>query len=315
MVPKKSGSITVTYEGGEVTTHYSSFDSPLDVAMNMKININNHPTIQVHTNDSPFGTTVILTEKRAGCLHNGKRVWVESSPGTHIIVNGYEFVMSGGTDDGIGCDPPPIPDPPSTPALKSPPNGAIVILGHQNNIKFEWHPATGATSYRLQVADNPSFNPIGVDLSLSSTSATIINLPAHTNLYWRVRAFNSGGSSSWSNTWSCYAFPWLDAYSLIFPHGQWGTVDMMSISEAGAPIDYMRVRGLSFKEQDNFWNLLRATDREANNTYLFGVGYAAYKWPNDPATRWLQEGHHWFRHNVNGQLIEIGALSQEIITH
>jgi len=59
---------------------------------------------------------------------------------------------------------------------------------------------SGATSYRIQVADNSGFSSPEIDQIISSTSYTpdsalLLNGAIY---YWRVRASNSG---SWSAVW------------------------------------------------------------------------------------------------------------------
>ncbi len=284
--PPASGSITVHYEGEQVTTQYSSNNDPTGVAMTIRNNINNHPNIQLVAG-GPVGPTVVLTEKRAGCDYNGNVVYVTSTQGTHICVNGYEFYMSGGTDDGEGCDP---LDPPDTPVLKSPSNGS---RGHPvNNLTLEWHQAQGAASYRLQVADNPSFSPIAGDWSgLYSTSAVLNNMPKNTTIYWRVRASNSGGDSDWSNTWSFKTKVPISAISYIdTPPGDFGYVHMYSISWALEPIDYIDVNATSFRD----WILIGQAFDGGENRMNAVAGIMEYKWYGEPPSNWSQHGDHWF---------------------
>jgi hypothetical protein len=65
---------------------------------------------------------------------------------------------------------------------------------------FQWDPVTGARTYRLQVAQDPSFaNPIE-DVTTDSTSySSNTTYPADSVLYWRVRANDENGVGL---TWS-----------------------------------------------------------------------------------------------------------------
>ena len=66
---------------------------------------------------------------------------------------------------------------------------------------FQWSPATGARTYRLQVAQDSSFaNPIE-DVTTDSTSySSNTTYPADSVLYWRVRANDENGVGlTWSN--------------------------------------------------------------------------------------------------------------------
>jgi hypothetical protein len=67
---------------------------------------------------------------------------------------------------------------------------------------FQWAPVTGARTYRLQVAQDPSFaNPIE-DVTTDSTSySSNTTYPADSVLYWRVRANDENGIGlTWSNS-------------------------------------------------------------------------------------------------------------------
>jgi len=86
---------------------------------------------------------------------------------------------------------------PASPSLSSPSNGTSVS---GNPPTFRWGSMSGATSYRIQVADNSGFSSPEIDQIISSTSYTpgsalLLNGATY---YWRVRASNSG---SWSAVW------------------------------------------------------------------------------------------------------------------
>jgi len=89
---------------------------------------------------------------------------------------------------------------PPTPTLALPMNSA---LDQSTTIKLSWHPATGASSYRLQVSVSSSFATTAFDDStVTDTSHTVPSLLNDTLYYWRVNAKNIGGTSGWSNIWS-----------------------------------------------------------------------------------------------------------------
>ena len=71
--PPASGSITVHYDGEQVTTQYTSGQPAAAVAYAIYSNINNHSQIQL-TASVPETGKVLLTEKRGGCDYNGNQV-------------------------------------------------------------------------------------------------------------------------------------------------------------------------------------------------------------------------------------------------
>lgn len=106
--------------------------------------------------------------------------------------------------------------------LSGPPN---FFTGTNNNLTFEWWPAIGAINYILEISDNPNFsNLIFSGFASNDLSIDVLNLP-YTNLFWRVKAFNSCGEFSLSETRSFTLFEmsslgnlvlWLDASDTQF---------------------------------------------------------------------------------------------------
>lgn len=89
---------------------------------------------------------------------------------------------------------------PEAPTLASPSNGAT---GVSTNSTLSWNSSSRAASYRLQVSTNSGFSPLVVDQSgITSTSYGVSGLTNNIIYYWRVSATNSGGTSSYSSTWS-----------------------------------------------------------------------------------------------------------------
>jgi hypothetical protein len=90
--------------------------------------------------------------------------------------------------------------PPQVPVLQSPANGAT---GVSIPVTLSWQAATGAASYRIQVAKDNIFSQLSFDQSnISTNSVSVSGLAVNTQYFWRVKAFNEMGESNWSDVWS-----------------------------------------------------------------------------------------------------------------
>lgn len=66
---------------------------------------------------------------------------------------------------------------------------------------LDWNAVDGATSYDVQLANNPNFtNPIIDESGIAATDQNYSNLPADTQHWWRVRASNADGTGDWTTT-------------------------------------------------------------------------------------------------------------------
>lgn len=121
--------------------------------------------------------------------------WRAAAVGTNTLWSGYFSFTTGLTA--------PLP-----PILTLPGNGATNV---SLTPTFEWQPSAGATTYQIQVAINPNFNPTSIDVpGLTSTQYVVTpqqQLAPGTGYYWRVRAWNQGGFSDWSTIWSFSTVP------------------------------------------------------------------------------------------------------------
>ena len=117
-------------------------------------------------------------------------------------VNGSDTAWSGyfTFETNVSAPPPPV--------LTQPPDNETNV---STTPTFVWQPSSGATSYQLQVAINPNFNPPSIDVpGLTSTQYVVTQsqeLAHGTGYYWRVRASNSGGTSNWSTVFSFSTTP------------------------------------------------------------------------------------------------------------
>jgi hypothetical protein len=90
-----------------------------------------------------------------------------------------------------------IAAPPFTPVLSSPENAAILGSGH---VRFAWTGPSGAVSYRIQVSDNPSFDPVAIDTASAIASYKTGTALASGTYFWRVKARDDlNNSGEWSS--------------------------------------------------------------------------------------------------------------------
>ncbi|HKJ67022.1 MAG TPA: fibronectin type III domain-containing protein, partial [bacterium] len=89
-----------------------------------------------------------------------------------------------------------IVEPPAVAQLLFPPPAATEVA---TTVDLTWKPSERAESYDLQVATDSLFSRLIADTTdLDSTFYKLDNLSHSTTYYWRVRAANPGGASSWS---------------------------------------------------------------------------------------------------------------------
>lgn len=88
-----------------------------------------------------------------------------------------------------------IPEIPDTPDLISPADSSASL---STPVTFVWNTAGGAGSYHFQYSKSSDFT-FNADSVLTDTSLTISEFESARTYYWRVRASNAGGNSSWSS--------------------------------------------------------------------------------------------------------------------
>ena len=85
---------------------------------------------------------------------------------------------------------------PFTPVLSAPENAAMLGSGH---VRFAWTGASGASSYRIQVSNNPGFAPAAVDTTTATASYETGADLASGSYFWRIKATDAfNNSSEWS---------------------------------------------------------------------------------------------------------------------
>ena len=89
---------------------------------------------------------------------------------------------------------------PVAPVLISPPNNAT---GQPLTLNLVWHASAYATTYHVQLSTNSGFTSFVInDSTITDTLRAVSGLSQTNTYYWRVRAKNTGGTSSFSSTWS-----------------------------------------------------------------------------------------------------------------
>jgi regulation of enolase protein 1 (concanavalin A-like superfamily) len=93
--------------------------------------------------------------------------------------------------------------PPAQPTLLSPANGAT---GQLSSVQFAWTRPAGATSFRLMVATDSTFQTGVVynDSTLADTVGTVSTLAYGQKYFWQVIAKNAGGASPASTVFSFF---------------------------------------------------------------------------------------------------------------
>jgi len=92
------------------------------------------------------------------------------------------------------------PDQSAPPTLVSPVTQSTNLC---TSPTFTWNAASGATSYRLQIATDVGFNTVvHDDATLTGTSAQVSGLNRGTQYYWRMNATGSAGTSAWTTPWT-----------------------------------------------------------------------------------------------------------------
>ncbi len=102
---------------------------------------------------------------------------------------------------------------PAAPALSLPANGATGVALRPT---LQWGAATQATSYLVEVDDDPGFGSLRYSATLTGTSQAIpSDLESSTTYYWRVRSTNVCGDGSFSPTFSFTTLATPDACTTV----------------------------------------------------------------------------------------------------
>jgi uncharacterized protein (TIGR02145 family) len=137
---------------------------------------------------------------------------------------------------------------------------------------LDWEDETVATSYNVQLAQNPSFTPLVDEQVVSSSSWTTPVLNSNTKYYWRVSGFNEAGEGGSSEVWSFQTesnstFP--TASFVVTPESGSTTTnfyfDASGCSDAETPTSQLEVRW--DWENDGNWDTNYSTTKTINHGY------------------------------------------------
>lgn len=93
----------------------------------------------------------------------------------------------------------------AVPALDKPANNATDATA---DTKLEWKAAEYAQTYDVQVSTSSNFSSTIVNLTgVADVSLQVTGLASNQRYFWRVRAVNAAGASSWSETWTFVVSP------------------------------------------------------------------------------------------------------------
>jgi hypothetical protein len=107
--------------------------------------------------------------------------------------------------------------PPTSPALSTPANGAV---GQALSLSLTWGPVANAATYGVMVSMSSTFGTtVYSQTGLTAPSAAVGGLACYSTCYWKVAASNAAGTSPWSvvssfTTASHLAVPLSNGYNL-----------------------------------------------------------------------------------------------------
>jgi hypothetical protein len=90
---------------------------------------------------------------------------------------------------------------PAAPTLLLPPNNST---GVSTTVMLDWNDVPTAASYKVQVSLSNTFTSLVIDHDSTASSYSIPagTLSGNTQYFWRVNAWNIGGTGPWSVTWN-----------------------------------------------------------------------------------------------------------------
>ncbi len=141
-----------------------------------------------------------------------------------------------------------VPAPPGTPTLISPESGSIFDI---NNVILKWHLDDQKAKFHLQISPTEDFQETIVNEENLDVLDYKAALDDNNEIYfWRVKALNQGGESSWSEVWnfsrkedivSATTEPYISEIKL-FPNPNYG---VLYIEHMVNQVDNIEIRDLT----------------------------------------------------------------------
>lgn len=187
------------------STEQSCPASPTSVTIG--VYTNETATCKYGTSDVAYASLPNTFTTTGGLIHSSNLSLACDASYTYYVrcIDGSGNANTSSTEisfDVASANPPP---PPSAPTLSSPSDAAS---NQTIPVTLAWNAAETADSYTLQVSTVSNFATTIFNESLIlTTSKAVPSLLNSTIYYWRVKATNAGGDSSWSSTRSFTTIP------------------------------------------------------------------------------------------------------------
>jgi predicted phage tail protein len=157
-------------------------------------------------------------------------------------------------------------NPPITPVLTSP---ADKSTGLPTNLKLTWESISNADTYRLEVSKNQNFSSLVINnSSLKTNEFTVSGLEEDTPYFWRVRASNSAGNSSYSPVWTFRTIKpiLIPAVPTLLSPSNTGKDISISPSLQWTAVTGATTYTVQISKEDNFENLILNNSAVTSNS-------------------------------------------------
>ncbi len=161
-----------------------------------------------------------------------------------------------------------IVDTPVDVTLKSPLNNDENV---SKPISLIWNKSALAENYTLQVSLNSVFGSSVIDSSgITDTSFTVNSLDNSTKYFWRIKANNIGGESTWSDVWSFTTLGVPTAPTLILPENDLELADTTNnIEFVWSSVDMIDSYTLEASANENFDSLFVSINDLTDTNYIY----------------------------------------------